>query len=107
MKKHFLKCWLEEFDAIVAGKKRFDLRKNDRDYQVGDVLILAKYDQYKKKFLPGYVAVEVTYVVDSKFGMKDGYCAMSFTGVAQATQEMKDYYLLMIGLATNAHASKN
>ena len=36
MKIHELKTLPEYFDAVFMGKKNFEIRKNDRDYKVGD-----------------------------------------------------------------------
>jgi hypothetical protein len=42
---HSLKCWAAAFDAIERGEKRADVRRNDdRDFQVGDVLELIRWD---------------------------------------------------------------
>lgn len=51
MKIHELKILPEYFDAVISGRKRFEIRKNDRDYKVGDQLILKEWsqDDYKKK----------------------------------------------------------
>ena len=35
-----LKILPEYFEAVKSGKKTFELRKNDRDFCVGDILIL-------------------------------------------------------------------
>lgn len=43
MKEHELKSWPEFFQPIAEGWKTFELRKNDRNYQVGDVLILREW----------------------------------------------------------------
>lgn len=40
---HDLKCWPGSFEAIMHGEKTFEYRKNDRDFQVGDVLILHEF----------------------------------------------------------------
>lgn len=40
---HDLKTWPEPFAAVVAGDKTHEARKNDRDYQVGDVLRLREF----------------------------------------------------------------
>lgn len=38
MKLHELKIKHECLSDIALGKKTFELRKNDRDYQVGDLI---------------------------------------------------------------------
>lgn len=38
MKLHELKIKAEYMDAIALGRKTFELRKNDRDYQEGDLI---------------------------------------------------------------------
>jgi len=40
---HELKTWPEYFEEILTGKKTFEVRKNDRDYKVGDTLILKEF----------------------------------------------------------------
>ncbi|KQT89319.1 hypothetical protein ASG49_16185 [Marmoricola sp. Leaf446] len=41
---HEVKSWSEFFRPIAAGERSHELRRNDRDYQVGDFLILREYD---------------------------------------------------------------
>ncbi|EKE9396609.1 DUF3850 domain-containing protein, partial [Listeria monocytogenes] len=40
---HELKILPEYYEDIVAGRKTFEIRKNDRDFQVGDYLILKEF----------------------------------------------------------------
>lgn len=35
---HYLKTDTEYFQAHIRGKKSFEIRLNDRDYQVGDLV---------------------------------------------------------------------
>jgi Domain of unknown function (DUF3850) len=44
---HELKTWPEFFARLVSGEKTFDVRKDDRGYQAGDVLVLREYDPGK------------------------------------------------------------
>ena len=43
MKTHELKLDINYFDEVKSGKKNFEIRKNDRNLQVGDVLVLKAY----------------------------------------------------------------
>ncbi len=53
MKIHELKITPHYFEKVVSGEKTFELRKNDRDFQVDDVLILKEWKSerlYKNDF---------------------------------------------------------
>lgn len=99
MKKHDLKCWPDMFAAIRASTKTFELRKNDRDYQVGDVLNLQEFEpcqscegegvtgipcgydpcpacEGKKGRYTGQSEERIVTFVLSGWGLKDGYVAL-------------------------------
>ncbi|MGV8956606.1 DUF3850 domain-containing protein [Lactococcus lactis] len=44
MKTHELKLDIKYFEDVKSGKKNFEIRKNDRDFQVGDILELKAWD---------------------------------------------------------------
>jgi hypothetical protein len=41
--RHELKCWPEYFHAIRSGRKKFELRKDDRGFAIGDLLVLREF----------------------------------------------------------------
>jgi hypothetical protein len=78
VKQHILKTWLEEFKDIKSGRKPFDFRKNDRDFQLGDTVISAEYNQHSKKFTGEKHEARITYLIKGgKFGIPEGYCIMA------------------------------
>ena len=42
---HELKILPEYFEAVDSLHKQFELRKNDRDYKVGDFLLLKEFEE--------------------------------------------------------------
>jgi len=61
---HKLKTWPSYFYAVARGEKTFEIRKNDRDFKVGDVLILQCYDPDKGTYTGHEVVKKVTYITD-------------------------------------------
>ncbi|HEL6781611.1 TPA: DUF3850 domain-containing protein [Listeria monocytogenes] len=72
MKTHELKILSEYFWDIVVEQKTFEIRKNDRDFQVGDRLILKEFK--RGKLTRRWIAVEVTYITN--YEQKEGYVVM-------------------------------
>ncbi len=50
------------FDAIAAGKKKFDLRLDDFEVHEGDTLVLEEWDPEKKEYTGRTIEKKVTYV---------------------------------------------
>lgn len=69
MKSHSLKILPEYFEAVTSGDKTFEIRKNDRDFQVGDEVILKEW--YEEKYTGNEMKFEITYITD--FEQKEGY----------------------------------
>lgn len=73
---HELKILPEYYQPVVDGIKTFEIRKNDRNYQVGDMLILREWD------VSGYTGREVIkhiqyiYEGNNMYGLKIGYCIL-------------------------------
>ncbi|MBS0880165.1 DUF3850 domain-containing protein [Pantoea sp. JGM49] len=61
---HFLKIWPDYYQDVISGMKRAELRKNDRNYSVGDSLILKEYRPKTRKFTGLEAHVLVTHITD-------------------------------------------
>lgn len=76
---HHVKCWPLYFQAIDAGKKSFDVRKNDRNYRPEDILHLREWEPR----LDGSGAYtgndcyrRITCVLEKFEGLKPGYVVL-------------------------------
>jgi hypothetical protein len=77
---HELKTWPAEFMAVARGEKTFDLRENDRNFQVGDYLLLREYDPTKREYTGRSLRVYVTYLLKGgMFGLPETHCIMSIS----------------------------
>ncbi len=95
-KVHVLKTWRSYFEAVVEGRKRFELRQNDRDFGVGDVLRLVEWipDGTHSRTTTRVFHVLVTYLAQGVFGLPGDLCVMSIapldTGIQTVLTEMHD-----------------
>ncbi len=78
---HRLKVWPNEFKELLTGIKSFEFRKNNRDFQAYDYLVLEEWNQETKLYTGRCVAREITSTLSGKFGMPDGFIALSLRKV--------------------------
>jgi len=78
-KTHDLKTHPAPFQDVWDGLKTFEFRKNDRDYQLWDTLILREYYPDTNRFTGRAVKVYISHLIagPSEFGIPDGYVCMS------------------------------
>lgn len=69
------------FKAVRRREKTFELRKDDSDYEVGDVLVLREWDG--TKYTGNQLRREITYILRGaeRFGLMEGYCILSIQPV--------------------------
>lgn len=83
-KTHVVKSWSYLFQAINSGLKMHDIRKNDRDYCVGDYMHLLEYDNTTGQYTGKSLIVEITYITDNRIPcafssavLQEGYSVLS------------------------------
>lgn len=62
---HELKTWPDYFQAVKRGDKRFELRRNDRDFRVGDTLRLREYCPVDDAYSGDECSRVVTFALDA------------------------------------------
>jgi len=74
MAQHELKITPKFFEAQKNGKKKWELRKNDRGFKVGDTLILKEYRTGNEPYYTGRVLSRtVTYILPEHEGLANDY----------------------------------
>lgn len=86
--EHELKLHPRYFLRKAQGIKTFEIRKNDRDFQVGDTVIYKEYDSeigWPDHGVYDTLVCEITYI--STFEQKDGYCVFADRVKEQQNEE--------------------
>ncbi|HAU65829.1 MAG: hypothetical protein A2017_17615 [Lentisphaerae bacterium GWF2_44_16] len=69
------KVWPVYFEAIISGKKKYELRLNDFEINEGDVLLLEEWDPETQSYTGRSIEKKVTYVgmfqIDQLFWSED------------------------------------
>lgn len=74
---HALKQIQPYFDDVISGRKTFEIRKNDREYSVGDLIALNEYDKEKQTYTGNSCLCYIDYILNDNEYCKDGYVVMS------------------------------
>jgi len=92
-REHRLKTWPAYFDAVRRGDKRFEVRRDDRGYAVGDTLLLREWDPSLRHeglteadgYTPRSLRCSVTYVMPGgRFGIDPQFCVL---GISEPVEE--------------------
>ena len=58
---HELKTWKKLFSPLWEGTKNFELRKDDRNFENGDLLLLKEFDFQKGEYTGREISARVSY----------------------------------------------
>jgi hypothetical protein len=90
MKIHELKTDPELFDDVWLGKKKFEIRFNDRDFNVGDTLWLRKtqftgeqmrVESFPLDYTGASILAEIGYILTG-YGLQEGWCILGINVLA-------------------------
>ena len=86
MKLHELKIKHEYLVEVAIGVKTFELRKNDRDYQVGDLIHFVDIKDTKQSYkcdcdiyIDNNDLYKITYILKNveQYGLDKDYCILA------------------------------
>jgi hypothetical protein len=77
---HALKCWPPYFEEVRTGRKPFEVRKADRVFLIGDILLLREFDPADGKdgsFTGRMVERRISHILaGGAFGIALGYVVL-------------------------------
>lgn len=83
---HELKCWPESLDPLFKGLKSFDVRKNDRNFKPGDLVVFKEWEPKIKSYSGRWVRKRINYMITGTIapshGLATGYCVLQLMDTA-------------------------
>lgn len=89
---HELKIHSKFFPQVVSLDKRFEVRKNDRNFHEGDFLALNEIDE-NGAYTGQSVLVRVTYILNDSFYCKDNMVIMSIEPCGVRDEGKRDVFM--------------
>ena len=74
---HELKTWQPYYRDVKNKLKKFELRYNDRNFKVGDLLCLKEYNPDTKEYTGEECFALITYILTGFTGIEPGYVILS------------------------------
>jgi len=89
---HEIKTWPKHFNAVWEKEKSFELRKNDRNFRIGDWLILLEFNPEEVSYTSRYAIGMVSYILGSTKdgGLKSDFVCMSFEFMTRGDNYLYD-----------------
>lgn len=76
--KHKLKILPEYFDLVINGVKKFEIRKNDKNFREDDIVVLQEYDY--DHYTGRETTIKIKYVLKDvpEYGLMKDYCIFNW-----------------------------
>ena len=76
--EHRLKSWPENFGPVKNGIKKAEVRLNDRQFELGDLILLEEWSPVTRLYTGESVKIKVTHIVKDFDGLQNNYVVLSF-----------------------------
>ena len=86
MKHIYLKILPEYYEAVKCGDKTFEVRLNDRDYQVNDVLHLQEFNN--GEYTGRELVKVISYLLNDTAYCKEGYVVLALKDHFKCTKKL-------------------
>lgn len=79
--KHELKILPKYYKEVSCHRKTFEIRKDDRDFKVGDIVLLREWDG--KDYTGHQTKRKISYILRDagKYGLEKGFCILALHSV--------------------------
>ena len=77
---HELKIDPKWFEDVAAYRKNFEIRRYDRDFKVGDTLLLKEWNRGKYTGRECRREIEYIYEGDGTYGVSEEFCILGLKG---------------------------
>lgn len=75
---HSLKCWTESMESLLDLSKTYEVRWDDRGFNVGDILVLTEYDPNTDAYGDRVASFNVTHITRGpEWGLPEGLVVMA------------------------------
>ena len=74
MNIHKLKTSRENFHEVFMGRKTFEVRKNDMNFQKNDIILFREWDDDLQEYTGRQMVRRISYI---QFSVVDGYVIMA------------------------------
>ena len=94
MKLHKLKLNACYYDDSASGIKTFEIRENDRNFKVGDILELREYAWINLEKWGAYTGAAhwkiITYILNDKEYLHEGFVCLGVSPIAEPKEVEQD-----------------
>lgn len=74
---HELKAHPQYFKSLWDESKKFEVRRKDRDFKVGDRLLLKEWEPQREDFTGVMLFKRITYILDDPDYCKEGFVILA------------------------------